>query len=90
MNEASPDHSEHWMEPSAITADRPETDIYCEFCGEEVPWHKASCSMLKNAYKRRFSKCQFCDEIRLVGEEMAKHVQTTHIDELAAFVGKKK
>lgn len=77
-------HPEHWMEPSVITLARSETDKFCESCGEDIPWHNSSCSMLKNAYKRRYDKCHFCDEKYLVGENMRKHVEAKHAVEFAA------
>lgn len=71
-------HKEHWMEPVELTAERLAEDIYCEFCGEEVPWHKVSCSMLKNAYKRRKGTCSFCSEEYIVGDAMLKHTTEKH------------
>lgn len=78
MSETIADHSEHWMEPAAVTAERPKDEKFCETCGEDIPWHNASCAMLKNAYKRRLSECHFCSEKHLVGEYMRTHVQETH------------
>lgn len=82
-------HKEHWQEPAAVTEERPKTDIYCEFCGEDIPWHNSSCSMLKNAYKRRYGKCHFCKKPFLVGDTMADHVRQEHAEELAVLTGKK-
>ena len=54
MNVPTPtEHLDHWMEPVAVTLERPETDKFCESCGEEVPWHNSRCQMLRLAYKRR-------------------------------------
>lgn len=77
-----PDHSEHWMEPSAVTAERPKDEKFCESCGEDVPWHGASCAMLKNAHKRRLGTCFFCPEKHRVGEQMRAHVEENHQDKL--------
>lgn len=82
-------HAEHWQEPSAVTAERPKGEKFCETCGEEVPWHRASCSMLKNAYKRRFATCSFCAEKHLVGEVMRQHVEDKHQAELQKLLGGK-
>jgi|KBSMisStandDraft_5_1062788.scaffolds.fasta_scaffold89734_6 hypothetical protein len=82
-------HAEHWREPAAVTAERPKGEKYCESCGEDVPWHNSSCSTLKNAYKRRYSKCTFCEEKHRVGELMREHVENTHREELQQLLSKK-
>jgi CRISPR/Cas system-associated protein Cas10 (large subunit of type III CRISPR-Cas system) len=75
-------HAEHWQEPTAVTAERPEGEKYCESCGEDIPFHNSSCSMLKNAYKRRLGTCTFCKEKHRVGDQMREHVEATHQAEL--------
>jgi predicted amidophosphoribosyltransferase len=79
-------HTEHWMEPSAVTVERSKDEKFCETCGEEIPWHNASCAMLKNAHKRRFGKCTFCAEEHRVGELMRQHVMDKHKKELKALI----
>lgn len=77
-------HAEHWKEPSVITEARPDEEKFCDVCGEDVPWHNASCGMLKNAYKRRWATCSFCPEKHLVGDNMREHVVGNHEAEFAA------
>jgi predicted amidophosphoribosyltransferase len=79
-------HDEHWMEPKAVSAERSQGELICESCGEDLPWHNASCAMLKNAYKRRLSKCHFCGEKHFVGGKMQAHVEANHQTELAALL----
>ena len=75
-------HREHWMEPTAVTAERSKDDIFCEFCGEDIPWHNSKCSMLKNAYQRRYAPCTFCKKEVLVGLKMREHTETLHMAEV--------
>lgn len=85
------DHSEHWMEPAAVTAERPKGERLkkCESCGEDVPWHASFCAMLKNAYKRRYAKCTFCPEKHRVGDLMRAHVEEKHQPELLKLLNGK-
>jgi predicted amidophosphoribosyltransferase len=78
MSKKPIDHSEHWLEPTAVTYERAKDQKQCESCGEDIPWHGPSCAMLKNAYKRRMSKCSFCSEKHFVGDLMRAHVEEQH------------
>lgn len=76
------EHRDHWKEPESITDQRPNEERWCEFCGEEIPYHDVSCKMLKVAYTTRRRKCDYCLKVLQVGGEMFDHVVANHMDEL--------
>jgi 5-methylcytosine-specific restriction endonuclease McrA len=82
-------HREHWMEPTAVTAERPKTDVCCAYCGEDIPWHNSTCRMLKNAYKRRLGLCTYCKKPFMVGDKMLAHVTEKHAAILETLTGSK-
>lgn len=81
-------HPSNWIEPCELTESRSSSEKYCEFCGEDLPYHNNSCRLLKVAYQKRTAQCQFCLEIHKVGDDMYDHVSENHKDELDAMGAK--
>jgi hypothetical protein len=75
-------HENHWTEPKVMTEARDSDEVFCEFCGEEIPWHNNSCRLLKTAYKNRVTKCNWCEEKHVVGIDMYQHTTTAHEQEI--------
>lgn len=46
-------HHEHWTEPQSVTSTRHPSEMYCEFCGEEIPFHLSTCKLLKGTRSRQ-------------------------------------